>query len=119
MEGQSQLMGFAALKGDFLREEIQKLLRENNEAPPTNWQIQTDYHFGGFAKFDDRLIQFINTFRENHRIQLEPLYTGKLFFGIFDLIEKGWFAPGSRILAIHTGGLQGLEGFRERFGNII
>lgn len=97
-------LGFPALKGDFLSAEIEKFSNKKN------WKLITDYHFGGYAKFNEELIAFINEFRENFKIQLDPIYTGKLVFGIFDLIKKDYFPPSSKILAIHTGGLQGISG---------
>ncbi len=111
----SKIIGFPSLKGDFLKGEIEALLK----SPHTNWKLQTDYHFGGYAKHKPELISFINEFKELHNIPLDPIYTGKMMFGIFDLIKKGFFPRDSTILAIHTGGLQGIEGFNNRFGNIL
>jgi 1-aminocyclopropane-1-carboxylate deaminase len=99
-----QILGFSSLKGDFLKEDIGKFVEKKN------WQLITDYHFGGYAKINELLISFINEFKIKNQIPLDPIYTGKMMFGIFDLIEKGFFPKGSRILAIHTGGLQGIEG---------
>jgi 1-aminocyclopropane-1-carboxylate deaminase len=99
-----QILGFPALKGDFLKEDIGKFVHKKN------WQLVTDYHFGGYAKINQALISFINEFKKNYQIPLDPIYTGKMMFGIFDLIENGYFSQGSKILAIHTGGLQGIEG---------
>ena len=99
-----QILGFSALKGSFLKEDIGKFANKQN------WQLLTDYHFGGYAKINEALISFINEFEKNHNVLLDPVYTGKMMFGIFDLIEKGYFSEGSKILAIHTGGLQGIEG---------
>ena len=96
------------LKGDFLQEEIAKFARQNN------WELITDYHFGGYAKTNDDLIEFINNFKSKHNVPLDPIYTGKMVFGIYDLIEKGYFPKGSKILAIHTGGLQGIEGMNQK-----
>ena len=114
LEAPQKAMGFAALKGNFLMKEVQRLL-QNNTA--TNWHIQSDYHFGGYAKHTPTLLDFMRDFQEKHGIVLEPLYTGKMLYGIFDLIEKQYFPKGSTIVAIHTGGLQGLAGFWERFGD--
>ena len=75
-----------------------------------------DYHFGGYAKFNKVLLEFINEFKEKTEIQLDPIYTGKMMFGIFDLINKEYFKKDSTIVAIHTGGLQGISGLKERFG---
>ena len=77
------------------------------------------YHFGGYAKFTGELIHFINAFREQHSIALDPVYTGKMMYGIFDQIRKGYFKKGSKIIAVHTGGLQGIAGFNEQFGELI
>ncbi|HQW68633.1 MAG TPA: pyridoxal-phosphate dependent enzyme [Flavobacterium sp.] len=99
-----KVLGFPALKGDFLQEDIRKFAKKNN------WQLITDYHFGGYAKYDATLIEFINNFYEKHQIPLDPIYTSKMVFGVLDLIEKEYFPPKSKILVIHTGGLQGING---------
>lgn len=99
-----QILGFPALKGSFLKEDISKFVSKQN------WNIIKDYHFGGYAKVNAELIHFINQFKNNNHIQLDPVYTGKMMFGIFDLLEQGYFPKGSKILAIHTGGLQGISG---------
>jgi len=97
-------LGFPALKGGFLKEDIGKFARGNN------WKLVTDYHFGGFAKINEALISFINEFKKDYSISLDPIYTGKMMFGIFDMINTGQFPKGSKLLAIHTGGLQGIGG---------
>ncbi len=104
-----KVLGFPALKGDFLRKEIEKYTIQNK-----NWSLITDYHFGGFGKVNSDLINFINTFKEETKIPLDPIYTGKMMFGIVDLIKKGYFKEGTKILAIHTGGLQGINGMNTR-----
>ncbi len=102
-----KVLGFPALKGDFLKKEI------TNFTHRSNWELITDYHFGGYAKTTNQLIEFINDFRTNSKIQLDPVYTGKMMFGIMDLIQKGYFPEGSKILVIHTGGLQGILGMNK------
>lgn len=98
------ILGFPALKGDFLQQDIRKFaIREN-------WKLINDYHFGGYGKINPELITFINAFKRNYNIPLDPIYTGKMMFGIFDLIENGFFSKQAKILAIHTGGLQGIAG---------
>ena len=99
-----QILGFPALKGDFLSKDISKFVTKSN------WQLITDYHFGGYAKVNSELISFINRFKSDFNVPLDPVYTGKMMFGICHLIEKGFFPKHSKILAIHTGGLQGIEG---------
>jgi 1-aminocyclopropane-1-carboxylate deaminase len=107
-EPTQEIIGFSALKGDFLSKDISKF------ATKTNWKLNTDYHFGGYGKVNLELIQFINDFKKEHHIPLDPIYTGKMMFGIIDLIKKGYFKENAKILAIHTGGLQGIEGMNER-----
>ena len=79
-----------------------------------NWKLITKYQFGGYGKFSNELIHFINQFKEQTQIPLDPIYTGKMLFGIIDMIKQDKFPQGSNILVIHTGGLQGIEGFNER-----
>jgi 1-aminocyclopropane-1-carboxylate deaminase len=66
-----------------------------------------DYHFGGFAKSTPELQQFIKQFEDKHGIPLEHIYTGKLLYAVFDMLDKGYFKPGQSIVVLHTGGLQG------------
>ena len=99
-----QLIGFSSLKGAFLSEVIR------NFVVKTNWSISDAYHFGGYGKVNDELIQFLNLFYTQTSIPLDPVYTGKMVFGILDWIEKGYFPPNAKILMIHTGGLQGIKG---------
>ena len=79
-------------------------------ADKSNWELQSEYHFGGYGKINEVLVRFINDFFEQTKIPLDPIYTSKMMFGIVDLIKKGYFPKGSKILAIHTGGLQGIKG---------
>jgi len=103
-----KVLGFPALKGDFLEAEIRKYTSK------TNWQLVTDSHFGGYAKTSEALIEYINTFKKEQDIQLDPVYTGKMMYGLTDLIRNGYFSKNTRILAVHTGGLQGITGMNER-----
>ena len=119
MNGKGFVTGVPVLKGDFMKQEVEKHLSLMGLSQLTNYTCLSDYHFGGYAKFDDTLIQFINHFRSKYGIPLDPIYTGKMMFATFDLIEKGHFKSGAKVLAIHTGGLQGIEGFNQRFGNLI
>jgi 1-aminocyclopropane-1-carboxylate deaminase len=107
---QQKSIGFPALKGGaFLKENIQTLTKN------TNYELITDYHFGGYAKYKPELIEFIKHFKSLHNISLDPVYTGKMMFGLFDLIQKDYFKKGTNIIVIHTGGLQGIEGFNKRY----
>ena len=103
----SQVIGFSALKGaSFLVKDVKKILGKD-KSNRLNWSIQLDYHFGGFAKYNNDLLLFIEDFNKRHNIEIEPVYTGKLFYGLFDLIRQNYFKSGHKIVAIHTGGLQG------------
>lgn len=106
-----KIIGFPALKGEFLSNDIR------NFAPNKNFELIHDYHFGGYAKINQELIRFINEFYSVTKIPLDPVYTGKMMFGILDLIKKGYFPENSKILAIHTGGLQGINGMNEKLKN--
>jgi 1-aminocyclopropane-1-carboxylate deaminase len=98
------LIGFAALKNaQFLNADVQTLLPRAY----SNWQINLDYHFGGFAKTNTELLEFIARFEAHTQIPLEPVYTGKMLYALYDLIQKQHFSPQQRIIALHTGGLQG------------
>lgn len=99
-----KVIGFSALKGDFLKEDVSALVNKHN------WDIQTSYHFGGYAKVTPELVDFINDFKRNTGVLLDPIYNGKMMYGIFDLIKKGYFPKNTSILAIHTGGLQAISG---------
>ncbi len=117
LKGEKQVIGFPALKGgSFLAPDIAALVLEYTGQTYANWHLQTDYHFGGYARIKPELITFIQDFKMRHHIQLEPIYTGKMLYGIYDLVQQGFFPYGSTIIAIHTGGLQGLAGFEERLG---
>src|SRR5690606_15286637 len=87
-----------------LLQEIASLL---DGAMPLNFQIVNDYHFEGYAKKSQLLLDFMNRFYRLSNIPLDFVYTGKLMYGIFDLIGKGYFPQGAKILVIHSGGLQG------------
>jgi 1-aminocyclopropane-1-carboxylate deaminase len=107
-QNQQKVLGFPALKGDFIRNDIRKFAQQKN------WDIITDYHFGGYGKINADLISFINRFKAKYSIPLDPIYTGKMMYGILDLMAKDFFPKESKILAIHTGGLQGIEGMNIR-----
>ncbi len=99
-----KILGFPALKGDFLKDEIRIFAKKDN------WNFISDYHFGGYGKINLELIEFINAFFEENKVPLDPIYTGKMVFGVIDLIHKNYFPAHSKILLIHTGGLQGING---------
>ena len=100
-------------KAAYLKDRIEALLTPaqlNNK----KWHFIEGYDFGGYGKVKSELLLFIEDFYQQTNIKIEPVYSGKMFFAIFDLISKGYFAPGSTIVLIHTGGMQGLDGMRQR-----
>lgn len=98
------VLGFSVLKdGGFLRDKVKRYAEGKN----ARWEVITDYSYGGYARRNETVKEFILSFRERMKIPLDFVYTGKMMCGIFDLIEKGFFAKGKIILAVHTGGLQG------------
>ena len=99
-----KILGFPSLKGDFLKDEIRNFVQNHN------WELITDYHFGGYGKVNEELIAFINQFYAETKIPLDPIYTGKMVFGVIDLIRENYFPANSKILLIHTGGIQGIQG---------
>lgn len=109
LQKHQKAIGFPALKGNFLESEIKKYSTTTN-----NWYLNTDYNFGGYAKISEELIRFINNFKAETNIALDPVYTGKMMFGLVNLIKNNYFKPKTKILAIHTGGLQGIEGMNQQ-----
>ena len=111
------IIGFPALKGGgFLKNDIQQLLADYQqqflvEINHPNWSLNTDYHFGGYAKITHELVDFVNDFYQKHAIPLDLIYTGKMLFGILHLAKTTAFFNGKKIVVIHTGGLQGNKGF--------
>lgn len=98
---------FSALKGGFMKAEIEKFTLR------TDFDVINETTFGGYAKSDDRLISYLNSrFRESG-IPLEPIYTGKMMYGIEQMIESGVITGKTRILAVHTGGLQSIAGYNK------
>lgn len=123
LEDHQSAIGFSVMKGgDFLNKEVlnhvQAVLEDPFPSPnlTRSFLVETRYHFGGYARYTPELANFMTGFYNDHEIRLDPIYTAKMAYGIYDLIERKNFPRGTRILMIHTGGLQGLAGFEERFG---
>ncbi|RNI28570.1 1-aminocyclopropane-1-carboxylate deaminase/D-cysteine desulfhydrase [Rufibacter latericius] len=115
--GQGKVIGFPALKGGaFLQKEVTELVQEYSGQTYQNWALQTEYHFGGYARHTPELLSFIQQFYQSHGILLDPVYTGKMLYGVFDLIRQDYFPKGTRLVAVHTGGQQGWTGYAQRYG---
>ena len=101
---QQKLTGISVLKNnDGLLENVRCLLKNDS----VNFQVIHDYHFGGYAKHTDKLLNFMNKLYDQTGIPSDFVYTGKLFFAVNDLAEKKFFPKGSKLLLIHSGGIQG------------
>ena len=108
----ARAVGVAALKdAGFLRAEIDALTQATVAQTLTNYELHLGYHYGGYAKLPPELRAFIQRFEADFGVMLDPIYTGKMLVGVLDLIEKGHFARGSTVVAVHTGGLQAWAGF--------
>jgi len=117
LNGKKNARAFSVLKGaDFLTADISGNVKKFSGKKYSNWELILDYHFGGYAKHNNELLTFIKNFSRVNNIPLEPIYTGKLLFGIFDMIRKKKFNKGDTIVAVHTGGLQGLDGLALKNG---
>lgn len=103
-----KILGFPALKNaDFLNQEINRFTKKQN------FELINNFHFGGYAKVTDELIEFINIFKQQYNVTLDPIYTGKMIFGLLQMIYSKQFEGGQKILAVHTGGLQGIYGINQ------
>ena len=99
-----KILGFSSLKGgEFLVEEVKRWLNRSLN----NWSIISDYHFGGYGKTPDELKKFTEAFYKSFSVPLDPVYTSKLVYGVWDLVAKNFFNPGATVLILHSGGLQG------------
>lgn len=106
-----KVIGFPALKAGFLGKEIRRWSERDN------WSLNEYFHFGGYAKVNTDLIEFINDFYDQYAIPLDPVYTGKMIYGIFNVIYNDIFPDNSKVLAVHTGGLQGVYGINNKLKN--
>lgn len=110
-----KLLVFSSLKGGFMRDQVVNQLlyflmdKEATEEVMEAVTLIDDYHFGGYARHTPELINFILEKKEEKGWWLDQVYTAKMIWGIDDLVKKGFFIPNQKILAIHSGGLQGLR----------
>ena len=120
--GHSKLIAVSALKGgSFLKEDIAQLLKEvgwikeDIEEQIQLLTLEDSFHFGGYAKYDETLIEFINGFYKKHLIKLDQVYTGKMMFALYEYIKSGKIKENSTIMALHTGGIQGTKSIPNLF----
>ncbi len=113
MSGEGKLIGISALKGNFIHSEFRNMLQHHN-IPFENYELMDQWHFGGYGKVTDGLVTFINDTKEKIKVLFDPIYTAKMYFAVTKLIETNYFPSNSKIVLIHTGGLQGIAGFIEK-----
>ena len=111
LEGNKKVIGIPVLKSaNFLNKDIENFVLEFSHKNFDNWELKLDFHFGGYAKVDKTLIDFMIEFENINQIRIEPIYTAKMLFAIKTLIESGEIQEHSTVIALHTGGLQGRLG---------
>ncbi|MEB0138861.1 MULTISPECIES: 1-aminocyclopropane-1-carboxylate deaminase/D-cysteine desulfhydrase [unclassified Undibacterium] len=112
LQGHSAVLAVAVLKNaHYLHAEMARLLLEAGYPAYPNYRLLTTFHHGGYAKTSAALLAFCQRFEAETGILIEPVYTGKMLYALHVLCHAGYFRRGTRLLAIHTGGLQGLRGF--------
>lgn len=114
-----KVVGISVLKGaGFLNKNVENFTYGFSKHKFSNWQIIHDYHFGGYAKINHELISFIKQIEKLNDIILDPIYTGKMLFAVYDLAKKNYFEKNKNIVCLHTGGIQGIEGMRNKISKM-
>jgi len=114
---QNNLIGFNALRNEKIQNEVIK--HHDTDEIPAGHVLMNEYHIGGYAKYSSELIQFMHQLYAEHGVPTDVVYTGKLFYGFFDLLSKGYFKKNSSIVIYHSGGLQGNDGMNFRHPGLI
>jgi len=120
LSGKKKIVGIPVLKGaGFLNDDISNYIKDNTKKHYENWELNLNFHFGGYAKIKKELIQFIEDFKELNDIDLDPIYTGNLMYAINSMVANYEFEKNSTIIALHTGGLQGIMGMKNKIENLL
>lgn len=128
LRNNKRVLGFSVLKNSsYLDEEVRNYHQQLGVSSPANWQIEYGFHCGGYAKVNQALAEFVDRFQAYSGIEIEPVYTGKMFYGLYQLLKQlsnnktnhsSPIKSGCRIVAIHTGGLQGMRGMTTRMDRL-
>ena len=110
----TKILGIAVVKDTSLANRVQSLLADSGQTGPSPWQLLHDFTLSGYAKFDANLVGFLADCYARTGVPFDPIYSGKAVYALYQLAEKGFFPPGSAIVFIHTGGLQGILGLIQR-----
>lgn len=120
LNGEKKVLGISVLRdGYFLNNNVENNILGFCNKIFNNWSINLDYHFGGYAKINRELVLFIKQIEELNGIILDPVYTGKMLYAVYDLSRKGFFKKNDTIVALHTGGQQGIEGMKEKMFDLL
>jgi len=115
-----KVLGFPAMKGgQFLQTAIEKLLQQQKNSRNITWQLFYNWHFGGFARLNQQLALFIHDFETQVSVPLDPVYTAKMMAALLHMADNNFFPPGSKVVALHTGGLQGKRGMAEKYQSLL
>ena len=121
LKEEQKAVGILVLKGaEYIEGEISRLLKsalseEDALKAMKKISLNHQYHFNGYAKINDELLNFMRSFYTQHAIQTDPVYSGKSLFALYDMIRNDQFVPGSTIIYYHCGGLQGIKGMENRY----
>jgi len=108
-----EVFGFSALKGaTSLAGEIAAMIAEFSDTNTTQWQLVDKFHCGGFAKITPELVAFMQNWQQQTGVALDPIYTGKMMLGLCELVKRGYFPAGAKVVTVHTGGMQGVRGMQ-------
>lgn len=119
LDGRAEVLGFSALKGaTSLINEISVMVAEFDAKSATQWHLIDEFHCGGFAKMTSELVAFMQGWQQQTGVALDPVYTGKMMMGLCELLKRGYFPAGTTIVAVHTGGMQGLRGMQDRIDRL-
>ncbi len=120
-ENVNEVVGFAALKQEhYLEEEVTRLLDQSGmDSSSVDWRIEGDYHFGGYAKLTPELVEMCMEFSGLYGFELDYIYTSKMMYGVRELVKSRKIPPASKVLVIHTGGIQGNDGMRKRYDQLF
>ncbi len=107
------ILGIPILKGaQFLNQDIEQLLQLSESSVKCHWQLDLEGHYGGYGKVKAEHVQAMQAIEQHHQVVIEPVYVAKMWRRFDELVEQDFFAPGSKIALLHSGGLQGRRGFK-------
>lgn len=108
LDSNKSLWVFSSLKSEYLKGEI---LSKTDPSKHAQLKFISSYHYGGYGKTPNELINFMNDFKAQTEIPLDPIYNGKLISGFSDMVEQSKVNSKHSYLWVHTGGLQGIEAY--------